>query len=275
MLTMKGVTWITLLVIVGCSQLASTSGSQQCEAMQSVAESAATGWANALIAGNSQAHRDPPDHYCYSNHLCDEVTCVFSYVGGRLRFILLRCSNPVAFRVITDSMATGMIDRIDDYTITESMVVDFALARESRIVIDVTLEHYSNAIGLKMDLTQRVTDPTITPTSLAFIPYTRIPFDSSSGCTSVPTTGPTTGGAASENGPTDAQDSSDSAKSLLTAAIIISVISVLCMVVIALATIMAVVLLVRKKLNRSYGGRAQLAFQPLLTAPSDADEESA
>ena len=262
---MKGVAWITLLVTVGCSQLASTqSGSQQCEAMQRVAESAATSWEDAISAGDGVSHSD--HHYCYSNQPCDEVTCIISRVRDRLRFILLRCSNPVAFRVTTESIVSlGKIDRINDFTFSKSVTVDFALiSGSSRLVMNVTLEHFSDAIGLKMDLKQRVSNYDITATSLTFIPYTRIPFDSSSGCTPGPIT--------SDIDMQREQDSS--ANSSPTTAIIIAAICVLCMVVIALATIMAVVLLVRKKQINNFGGRAEVAFQPLLTASSDADEES-
>lgn len=261
--SLKGVAWITLLVIVGCSHLAVATGSQQCDAMQRVAKSAATSWRDAILDGGGDYGN--PQHYCYSNPPCDEVTCILSRVRDRLRFILLRCSNPVALRVITESFVSlGKLDHINDVTFSKSVMVDFALVSgDVSLVMNVTMEHFSNAIGLQMVVKQTIGYSAITPTSLTFIPYTQIPFNSSSGCTAGPITNDIN---------TQEQVSSDS---FPMAAVIIPVICVLCMVVIALATIVAVVLLVRKKLNKSYGGRAraELAFQPLVTTPSDTDEE--
>ena len=124
--------------------------------------------------------------------------------------------------------------------------------------MSITMEHLSKAIGLQMVVKQKI-KYSVTPSSQTFIPYTRIPFDSSSACTTGLFTNDFT------------MQEKDSSNFFPMAAIVIPVICVLCMALIALATIVAVVLLVRKKMNKSSGDRAKLAFQPLLTAPSDAD----
>lgn len=241
---------------VGCSQVCITVASQ-CEAMRSVAESATTSWNNAQALETD----DTGSHYCYSNPPCDEVTCLIGRsTVDRLRFILLRCNDPPAFRMITEQMITGYLygnriwlngvtNRGNDFTFSKSAWVDFTLANDfARLVVNVTMEHYSNAIGLKMDTKQIVTDDAITPTSQSFVPYIRVPFDSISGCTS----GPISSDVAS----TQSEGQDTTSESVPTAAIAIPVVSVLSMMVIATATIITVVILVRKK-HVYHGARAE------------------
>ena len=155
------------------SSIAEPQLTPQCSAMLNVSESATkalAGKLTVLYRGSFGL-----EHYCYYTPPCDEVDCTIAHYLVRLRFSLLKCNTPPAIRLITEDRSNSVVN---DYTFSESKRIDLVIERSFRLILNVTLNQYEGAIGLRMVISQSLTYDSSTlegAVSESFVPYTRIP----------------------------------------------------------------------------------------------------